>query len=161
MPFKSAAQRRYLYAKHPQIARRWSAEEKAVNKSAPRFGTGGGGHGSRITESVEVSKSRREYDPEHRRQRRLGMGEAVLLGTGGGAAGYGGHGAYRTKQAAGKVTGVTGKDAKAVKATRDALKSGLLIRPRHLGALAGGAAALGGAGLLRGHAEKPKGRPWD
>ncbi len=55
MPFRSERQRRYLYAKHPAIARRWSAEEKAVNKSAPRFGPGGGGHGSRMT-AEEVSK---------------------------------------------------------------------------------------------------------
>lgn len=25
MPYKSAAQRRYLYAKHPRIAERWTA----------------------------------------------------------------------------------------------------------------------------------------
>lgn len=28
MPFKSARQRRYMYANHPTIARRWSAEGK-------------------------------------------------------------------------------------------------------------------------------------
>ena len=33
MPFKSARQRRFLYARHPEIARRWTAEEKAVSKS--------------------------------------------------------------------------------------------------------------------------------
>lgn len=27
MPFKSDKQRRYLYAKHPDIAKRWSREE--------------------------------------------------------------------------------------------------------------------------------------
>lgn len=26
MPFKSEAQRRYMYARHPEIAKRWSAE---------------------------------------------------------------------------------------------------------------------------------------
>jgi hypothetical protein len=26
MPFQSEAQRRFMYAKHPEIARRWSAE---------------------------------------------------------------------------------------------------------------------------------------
>jgi hypothetical protein len=26
MPFKSEAQRRYMYAKHPKIAKRWSKE---------------------------------------------------------------------------------------------------------------------------------------
>lgn len=29
MPFRSAAQRRYLFAKHPELARRWAAETPA------------------------------------------------------------------------------------------------------------------------------------
>lgn len=35
MPFKSEAQRRYLYAKHPEIAKRWSRKygDKPVGKS--------------------------------------------------------------------------------------------------------------------------------
>jgi hypothetical protein len=28
MPFKSAKQRRFMYANHPKIAKRWSVEEK-------------------------------------------------------------------------------------------------------------------------------------
>lgn len=28
MPFRSDSQRRFLYAKHPEIAQRWSMEEK-------------------------------------------------------------------------------------------------------------------------------------
>lgn len=28
MPFKSESQKRYLYAKHPDIAKRWSKESK-------------------------------------------------------------------------------------------------------------------------------------
>ena len=35
MPFKSEAQRRYLWAKHPQIAERW-AKEYPNQKSLPR-----------------------------------------------------------------------------------------------------------------------------
>ena len=31
MPFKSEKQRRFMYAKHPEIAKRWSAEEKKGN----------------------------------------------------------------------------------------------------------------------------------
>lgn len=31
MPFKSEKQRRFLYAKHPEIAKRWSEEEKQGN----------------------------------------------------------------------------------------------------------------------------------
>lgn len=38
MPFKSDAQRRFMYAKHPGIARRWTAEEKRkVRKSLIRL----------------------------------------------------------------------------------------------------------------------------
>lgn len=33
MPFASEAQRRFMFAKHPKIARRWTREEKAVSKS--------------------------------------------------------------------------------------------------------------------------------
>lgn len=34
MPFRSEAQRRYLFANHPEIAKRWTAEYKA--KKLPR-----------------------------------------------------------------------------------------------------------------------------
>lgn len=30
MPFKSDKQRRFMYAEHPEIAKRWSKEEKAA-----------------------------------------------------------------------------------------------------------------------------------
>lgn len=36
MPFKSEKQRRFLHAKHPQIAKRWEAEEKAKKKRKRR-----------------------------------------------------------------------------------------------------------------------------
>lgn len=32
MPFKSEAQRRFMYAKHPEIAKRWSNEAKKGKK---------------------------------------------------------------------------------------------------------------------------------
>ena len=34
MPFKSERQRRFMYAKHPSIAKRWTAEAKAGSKPA-------------------------------------------------------------------------------------------------------------------------------
>lgn len=34
MPFKSEAQRRFMYARHPEIARRWTAESKGSNLNA-------------------------------------------------------------------------------------------------------------------------------
>lgn len=35
MPFQSEAQRRFLWAKHPDIAKRWSAEYPDSNKNLP------------------------------------------------------------------------------------------------------------------------------
>lgn len=32
MPFKSEKQRRFMYAKHPEIAKRWSEEEEKMKK---------------------------------------------------------------------------------------------------------------------------------
>jgi len=34
MPFKSEAQRRFMYARHPDIAKRWTAEAAAKNNAA-------------------------------------------------------------------------------------------------------------------------------
>lgn len=34
MPFKSEKQRRFLWARHPEIARRWSEEEKKKRRKA-------------------------------------------------------------------------------------------------------------------------------
>lgn len=38
MPFKSEAQRKYLFSQHPEIARRWAKEygTKVVRKAAPK-----------------------------------------------------------------------------------------------------------------------------
>ena len=33
MPFKSDRQRRYLYSQHPEVAKKWSKEEKRKRKS--------------------------------------------------------------------------------------------------------------------------------
>lgn len=35
MPFKSDKQRRFMYANHPEIAKRWSEEEKKMGKKKP------------------------------------------------------------------------------------------------------------------------------
>lgn len=34
MPFRSTKQRRFMHAKHPEIANRWEAEAKAAHRSA-------------------------------------------------------------------------------------------------------------------------------
>lgn len=37
MPFKSEKQRRYMYAKHPEIAKRWeSKQHKALEKASKK-----------------------------------------------------------------------------------------------------------------------------
>jgi len=36
MPFKSESQRRFLWAKHPDIAERWSKEHPESNKGLPK-----------------------------------------------------------------------------------------------------------------------------
>lgn len=36
MPFKSEAQRKFMYAQHPDIAKKWSAEEKKKKGSYSR-----------------------------------------------------------------------------------------------------------------------------
>jgi len=36
MPFASERQRRFMYAKHPKIAARWTREAKAAGKSATK-----------------------------------------------------------------------------------------------------------------------------
>lgn len=35
MPFKSEKQRKFMYAKHPAIAKRWSKEEKMMKNPMP------------------------------------------------------------------------------------------------------------------------------
>lgn len=35
MPFQSEAQRKYLWAKHPEIAKRWAHEYPESNKGLP------------------------------------------------------------------------------------------------------------------------------
>lgn len=42
MPFKSEAQRRFMYANHPAIARRWSDEYKHQGKLPAHVGDDGG-----------------------------------------------------------------------------------------------------------------------
>jgi len=50
--------------------------------------------------SEEFEKAQRYYDPEHRRQRRMGIQEAALLGAGGALMFRGGRGVKRSTQAA-------------------------------------------------------------
>lgn len=44
MPFKSEAQRRFMYAKHPKIAKRWSKEYPNQGKLPKKKDNGFFGH---------------------------------------------------------------------------------------------------------------------
>jgi len=35
MPFRTEKQRKFMHARHPEIAAKWEAEEKKVKKSSP------------------------------------------------------------------------------------------------------------------------------
>ena len=109
--------------------------------------------------SGTVGKSR-FYDPEHRRQRRLGAAEAGL--TGGALAGLalGGRGVVRVSRLARKTQGIVG-DSKDVKALRSALKHGVAARRQDAALAAGGAAAGIGAYAVNRHAESRRGRAWN
>lgn len=107
-----------------------------------------------------VAKAR-YYDPEHARQRRIGMGQAALL-LGGGALGFrGGRGLLRTTRGARAIAGVTGRDVEQVRDLRAALKTGVAVTRRDLAQLGGAGAALTGAESLRQHANSRRGRAYD
>lgn len=119
-------------------------------------------------ELVELGKSR-FFDPEHRRQRRLGMAE-LALGAGG-AAGLllGGRGIARTSRAARSVTGMSGhsKDDTALLMSLLQRKDGkrrlptIVARGRDAAAFGGGALSAGGAVGVNRYAESRKGRGWN
>ena len=97
----------------------------------------------------EVSKTR-NYDPEHRRQRRLGMGQAALLMGGGTSAGFGVKGAMKDTETVRR--GVSGGKN---------LKRLVAASPRNLALLGGGIAGVGGAGAIQQHANSRRGKGWD
>ena len=145
MPFKSEKQRRYLWARHPGIARKWTQEAK-VAKYEPRFGNGGT-VGRRMTDDEPVSKRYRDYDPERKRQRQIGAAETAIGLGGAGAAGYGGHRIYR--------------DTKALRASaKKSGKGGVFLKPKGAGALVGGTAALSTIPVIRRWSESNRGKPW-
>jgi hypothetical protein len=120
-----------------------------------------------LTGNKNVGKSR-FYDPEHRRQRRLGMAEAALAGAGAAGLAVGGHGAVKSTKA------VRALSTKVPKGGGDGLRAGtfvthgktkagkgiLALRRRDAAALAGGTAGVGGALGLRSYAESRRGTAW-
>ena len=136
-------------------------------REQPSYGNGAG-HGRRMTDSeVEVGKSR-FFDPEHRRQRRLGAAQTVLAGGAIAGTAIGGRGVLRSTKALRSVTGVTVKHpdkataASKTKRTREANAAlrGITGSRRDLLLLGGGLASGGGAVAVNRHAESRKGRGW-
>lgn len=219
-----------MHARHPGIARRWDAEEKAVSKVQPRYGNGTSGRRMALSEPADVEKGlkdvgralkhearyvrndpkgyardaarfpakaaaygalrggelalrpvkrgvrrlddakarrqfgKRLYNPEDRRQRRIGMGEAALLGAGGILGFRGGRGLVRTTRGARKLatfaSNMKGAGPREL-AVANALSRGVTVRRRDLAQLGGGAAGIAGAGALRQHAESRAGRAYN
>ena len=128
------------------LAGRYSARKDAVKYGA-------------YAKGEDVAKY---YDPENRRQRRLGAAEAGLGLSGGYVGLKGAKGVRQTTRAGRKLTGVAGRTAdKEATATANSVirgGKGILVRRKNVAQLAGGAALLGGAGLVRQHAEGKHGR---
>lgn len=99
------------------------------------------------------------YRPEADRQRRLGAYEAGLgiAGTAGVVAGA--RGIRQTTRAARGAAKLTAKWKD--QGTHAALRQGVTARRRDIGLVAGGTAALGGAGLVHQHATGKHGRAWN
>ena len=108
----------------------------------------------RKNRKANVGKTARYYDPEGRRQRRLGLAEAALLGTGGALAFRGGRGALKTTKLIRGAT-VTGESGGSI-----VPKKLLAVTRRDLAQLGGGATAIGAAGAVDYHGNHPRGRQW-
>lgn len=101
----------------------------------------------------------RFYDPESRRQRRLGMYEAGLAGGAVAGLGLGGKGIVRTSRLARKMPGVVSEKNQDAQALRAALRHGVAARRKDVALAAGGTASGIGAVALNRHAESRRGRP--
>ncbi|HEY5787495.1 MAG TPA: hypothetical protein VIT65_22245 [Microlunatus sp.] len=148
-----------------------SPEEARHHVSTGRWAVLGGTTGSvGLAASLgrkkkKVAKSR-FYDPEHRRQRRLGMGQAALAGAGATGLVLGGRGAVKSTKAVRDITTrVPGKSVKGVSNIKrygdtESGKRILALRRRDAALLAGGTAGAGGALGLRSYAESRRGGAW-
>lgn len=126
--------------------------------------SGSGGVGRRVTGDdapVDVSKAARYYDAEHRRQRRLGMAEAGLVGGGAAAAGYGGAKITQETKKLRRVSvrNMVGAKDSALGKTPIGNRS-FRVSGRNGALVAGGLAGIAGAGLVRQKAEGRKFGIW-
>jgi len=124
-----------------------------------RYG-GSGGHGRRISEAElqEVNKAARYYDPEHRRQRKLGMAEAGLAGGGLAATGVGGTRAFQDSRKLRERVVQSNPNPNAPKVKVKDLPSGagkgaLRLTKTNAALLLGGLGATTGAAVVRQKAE--------
>ena len=115
----------------------------------------------------KVAKTR-SFDPEHRRQQKLGAATAVLGLGGAAAAVHGGRNIAATTKTARQITGVSTKTAgnqaqMTIKNARlrQALRSGVHANKKDLALLGGGTAAIGGGGAVQVHANSRRGKAWD
>lgn len=127
------------YSKHRSVAKMYQ----------PRYGNAGT-RGRRIDAELEEFTKTRFFDPEHRRQRRLGAAQ-LALGAGG-VAGL----AFGVKGAR-KATKVL--DIGGLPRSKD-LKGAVVMTRRQQAMLAGGTAGVGGAVGVNRYAESRRGRAW-
>lgn len=127
--------------------------------STARYGSGGV-TGRRIVDDREaVEKRYRDYNPEHRRQRRIGMAEAAAVGGGGAALGFGVKGTAKdTKKLRALEIANPGRSGITTVGASHAGRGAIALSRRNGALVLGGGAALAGAGALRRWAESNRGR---
>ena len=120
----------------------------------------GGRAGDRVDYQLTGNKRvRKAYQSEASRQRRLGAYEAGLGLSGAAATVTGARGIRSTTQQSRRAAKLT--EGYKDKGTFHALSRGITARRRDVGLVAGGAAALGAAGLVHQHATGKHGRAWN
>jgi MFS family permease len=104
-----------------------------------------------------VDKAERYYDPEHRRQRRMGIAEAGLIAGGAAVGAKGVAGAAKTtKFGRGVLRGVNAADP-----SKKISHRAIVAAPKNLAQLGGAAAAFTGAGAIHHHGNvAARGKAW-
>lgn len=151
---------------HRSLSDMESSERHGVHRAGRRRGK----DWEDIDDAIESRRSAqrrsfgksRHYDPESRRQKRLGMAIAASGGVGGALAFRGGRGVVRSTQALAhlKATGVDGKNVAAGKEELKHLGSSIHARRNDVRDLGLGTAGLGSAAGLQTYSNSRRGRPW-
>jgi hypothetical protein len=110
---------------------------------------------------ADVEKAQRYYDPEHRRQRRMGMEETGLLTAGAGLGYLGGKNVAQTSRNAGwHIREALKTKPREMKRLGIKSKRVIAASPKGLGYLAGAATAVAGAGAVNYQGNHRHGRNW-